>query len=279
MVDRVSRGPGPQRRTRPPVNGGRIREALARELLLLGFLHVLLVVLRLRLAAALARAGAGSSSFSLLRRGRHFRRRRRGSRRRASAASSSAVITRGITIVATVGSSPFGERNGLHARRAASSPERCSECPAWRFERSTSMNSGRSFGRQAMSSSFMHVLHEAAGHLHAGRDLRVHEVQRHLHVDLLVRRDALEVRVQDQRLERVHLVVAQQHLRLLGARAPCRGWRRGTPPCLSLKQQVLVVELDGLRVLAGAVEDARHLRLAAQAAARTRALQRSAVRL
>ena len=41
---------------------------------------------------------------------------------------------------------------------------------------------------------------------------------------------------------------------------------------LQLEPEVLVVELDGTGVLAGAVQHARHLRLAAQAAARTRAL-------
>src|SRR5712692_174740 len=41
---------------------------------------------------------------------------------------------------------------------------------------------------------------------------------------------------------------------------------------LQLEPEVLVVDFDRLRVLAGAVQDAGNLRLAAQAAARTRAL-------
>ena len=66
--------------------------------------------------------------------------------------------------------------------------------------------------RQALDLELVHhVRDDAAAGLHAGRDLRVHEVQRHVHVDLLVRVDALEVDVQDLLLPRMHLEVAQEH--------------------------------------------------------------------
>ena len=55
-----------------------------------------------------------------------------------------------------------------------------------------------------------HVVRHAVLLLHAGRELRVHEVQRHLHVDLLVLGDALEVHVLHAALVRVHVVRAQQ---------------------------------------------------------------------
>ena len=74
------------------------------------------------------------------------------------------------------------------------------------------MNSGRSFGRHVMSTSVVTWLHDRAVELHRRRDLAVHEVQRHLHVDLAVLVDALEVDVQDLVAERMHLHVAQQHL-------------------------------------------------------------------
>src|SRR5258706_4204723 len=69
-----------------------------------------------------------------------------------AATTSSAATARGMMIVATAGSSP--------RLVTASTPagsfrfEMWIECPAARSFRSTSMNSGRSFGRQAISSSF-----------------------------------------------------------------------------------------------------------------------------
>src|SRR5258706_15939167 len=90
-------------------------------------------------------------------------------------------------------------------------------------------------------------------------------------MDLPVRRDALEVGMQDERAERMHLVVAQQHLRLVvpDLHVEDGGVERFR---LQLEPEILVVELDRRCVLAGAVDDAGDFRLAAQAAARTRAL-------
>ena len=90
-------------------------------------------------------------------------------------------------------------------------------------------------------------------------------------MDLLVGGDALEVHVQDERTERVHLVIAQQHLRRVAAHVHVEdgGVERFH---LQLEPEVLVVDLDGERILPGAVQHARHLRFAAQAAARTSAL-------
>ena len=64
-------------------------------------------------------------------------------------------------------------------------------------DRSTSMNSGRSFGRHGDLDLGRDVADDRAGQLDRRRDLAVDEVQRHLHVDLAVLVDALEVDVQD----------------------------------------------------------------------------------
>src|SRR5258706_5458109 len=90
-------------------------------------------------------------------------------------------------------------------------------------------------------------------------------------MDLPVRRDALEVGMQDERAERMHLVVAQQHLRLVvpDLHVEDGGVERFR---LQLEPEFLVVELDRGCILAGAIDNARDFRLAAQAAARTRAL-------
>ena len=76
-----------------------------------------------------------------------------------------------------------------------------------------------------------HVADDRAVDLHRRRDLGVDEVQRHLHVDLAVLVDALEVDVQDLVAERMHLHVAQQHLRRARRRASSSGSTRGTPRC------------------------------------------------
>src|SRR6185369_16133075 len=126
--------------------------------------------------------------------------------------------------------------------------------------------------RKARDLELVHdVLDQAARDLHAGRDLGVDEVQRHAHVDLLVRGHALEVHVQDALLERMHLVIAQQHLSLLAAHLEVED--RGVEGLhLQVEEQLLVVELDGERFLARAVKHAGHLVPATQTAARTRSL-------
>ena len=108
--------------------------------------------------------------------------------------------------------------------------------------------------------------------LHTGRLLGVDEVQRHLHVDLLVLGDALEVDVLHLRLERMHVQAAQQHLLL--RLSEVEGQDRGVEPLVpQIEVQVLVIELDVDRPLVAAVKNARHLAQAAQTAARTRSLR------
>jgi len=73
----------------------------------------------------------------------------------------------------------------------------------------------RQVAGQALDVDLVHdVVDERRGHLHRGGDVLVHEVQRHLHVDLLVRSHALEVDVRDLRLPRMHVHRTHQHLRL-----------------------------------------------------------------
>ena len=108
------------------------------------------------------------------------------------------------------------------------------------------MNSGRSFGRHEMSSSVNTWLTIAPRDLHRRRDLAVDEVQRHLHVDLAVLVDALEVDVQDLVLERMHLHVAQQHLRRRAVELH-RQDRRVERLVAQRVEQRVVVELDRLR--------------------------------
>ena len=119
-----------------------------------------------------------------------------------------------------------------------------------------------------------HVADDVGRQLDRRRRLRVDVVQRHLHVDLLVRGDALEVDVQYLLLERVVLHVAQQHA--LGARAVDLEVedRRMERFLAQRVEEIVVVELDVDRRGAAAVDDARDLAGATQAAARTRTLRR-----
>ena len=111
-----------------------------------------------------------------------------------------------------------------------------------------------------------HVAHDRAGHLHRRRVLAVREVERHLHVDLALLVDALEVDVQDLVPERVHLHVAQQHLRH-GAVELHAEDRRVERLVAQRVEERVVVELDRLRRARAAVDDARRLAGAAHAAA------------
>ena len=83
---------------------------------------------------------------------------------------------------------------------------------------------------------------------------------------------SLKVDVQHLQLERMHLHVPQQHLLLLtlhihGQDGSMEGFQ------LELLVKVVVVQLDGLRRILSAVNDARHSAGTPQAAARTFALQ------
>ena len=91
-----------------------------------------------------------------------------------------------------------------------------------------------------------HVADDRALALDGRRQRLVDEVQRHLHVDLARRIDPLEVDVQHLVAERVHLHVAQQHLR---ARAVDlhRQDRRVEDLVAQRMDQRVVVELDRLR--------------------------------
>ena len=88
----------------------------------------------------------------------------------------------------------------------------CSDWPLVRLPRSTVRNSGSCEARHWMLQLGDDVVDEAAVGLDGRRVLLVDEVQRHLLRDLGGGVDALEVDVQHDRAERVHLVVAQQHL-------------------------------------------------------------------
>ena len=134
------------------------------------------------------------------------------------------------------------------------------------------MYSGKSSGKAADVQFGQDVADHTAAGLHARRNLGIHEVQRHLHVDLLVLRHALEVDVQDLQAPGMHLVVAQQHLLLLAFQVQRQDGsvERFLPHVL---RQVLVIQFDVLRRLPASVEDARHTPAMTQAAARTRALR------
>ena len=129
------------------------------------------------------------------------------------------------------------------------------------------MNSGRSFGRQRYVDLGGDVADDRAGHLDRRRHFAVDEVQRHAHLDLAVLVDALEIDVQDLVLERMHLHVAQQHLRR-GAVELHREDRRVERFVAQRVEQRVVVELDRLRRGRAAVDDAGRPARAAQAAAR-----------
>ncbi len=135
------------------------------------------------------------------------------------------------------------------------------------------MNSGRSAGRQVTSISFSTWLTMPPPSFTAAASLGVDEVQRHLHVDLLVGEHALEVDVLHLLAPRMHVARAQQHL-LLGAVDLQRQDRGECIDSLrSLSSSSLWSSSIGQRLVLAAVDDARDLAVPAQAAARTRSLQ------
>ncbi|SPC08780.1 hypothetical protein CBM2594_A40103 [Cupriavidus taiwanensis] len=127
-------------------------------------------------------------------------------------------------------------------------------------------------GRQARHFQVIDdVVDQAMAQLHARSGFLVHEVQGHLDVDLVVGRHALEVDVQHQRLERVHLECAQQGLFALAGHFQVQD-RRVERFLLQGVPQGVVIQFDHLRLGGAAVDDAGGLARIAQAAARTRSL-------
>jgi len=128
---------------------------------------------------------------------------------------------------------------------------------------------------QAVHVRFGHdVVHGAAGELDAGGDVRIDEVQRHLHVHLLILIHALEVNVQHQLAEGMHLVIAQHHLFLGGTQA--HGEDGGVEGFATEGvKDFVVVEFDHGDILSGTVNDGRDFAFTAETAARTRSLHRT----
>ena len=121
-----------------------------------------------------------------------------------------------------------------------------------------------------------HVAHDGARFLDRWRDLAVDEVKRHFHVDPAILVDALEVDVQDLVLERVHLHVAQEHLRRAVAELHRQDRRVERLVAQRVKERV-VVEFDRLRRAGASVHDARRLAGAAHPAARAATFLRARV--
>jgi hypothetical protein len=119
-----------------------------------------------------------------------------------------------------------------------------------------------------------HVAHDRTGRLHRRRVFAVDEVQRHLHVDLAVLVDALEIDVQDLVLERMHLDVTQEHLRRLAIEAHGEDRRVERLVAQRMEERV-VIELDRLGGVGAAVDDAGRLACAAHAAAGSRLRRRA----
>jgi len=124
--------------------------------------------------------------------------------------------------------------------------------------------------RQARDVDFgHHVAHDRALRRHRRRLLGVHEVQRHLHVDLAVLVDSLKVDVEHLMAERMHLHVAQQHA-LCSLAQFHRQYRRVERFLVERVDQGIVVKLDRLRrSLGAAIDDAGRATGPAQPAACT----------
>ena len=140
-----------------------------------------------------------------------------------------------------------------------------------RLPRSTSTNSGRSFGRQVISSSFITWLTTPPWSFTPGEISALTKCSGTFMWIFLFVSTRWKSTCSDLRPERVHLVVAQQHLRLLAADFDVedRGVEALVP---QLEPQVLVVELDVDRRPCSPPYRMPGTRPAAQAAARTRAL-------
>ncbi len=139
-----------------------------------------------------------------------------------------------------------------------------------RPDRSTSMNSGRSFGRQVTSTSLLQVRNHAAG-LDARRGRFALEVQRNRDADLLVVEDPLQVDVQHGVLRRVTLHVLEDRRLVQLADLQVEDGRVEAL-VVEHEQELRVVERQGARLTVATVEDGGNLVRATQAAARTFAL-------
>ena len=133
--------------------------------------------------------------------------------------------------------------------------------------------------RQAVNVDFgQDVVHQAARQLDAGGDVFVDEVERHLDVQFVGGVDPLEIHMQDQGLVGMHLGVAKQDLFLLAVDDEVEDGRvEGF--LLQSEEQAVVVQFDGQRSGRSAIDDARYFAGTAQAAARTRSLQRALLRV
>jgi len=115
------------------------------------------------------------------------------------------------------------------------------------------------------------VLHHAAGELHARRNIGIDEVQRHLLVQLVGGIDALEIGVQDHRTVGMALHIAQQAHLLLAIEVDVQ--HGGVEGLLAQQlKQLVVVDVDLLRLVRATVQNAGYPAGATQAAARSSAL-------
>src|SRR5204863_4171165 len=122
-----------------------------------------------------------------------------------------------------------------------------------------------------------HVRYHAALGLDAGRHALSAEVDRQPDTDRLVLDHALQIHVHDHVLRRVHLHVLDDGF--LGALADLQPHDRGVEALVGDHgEKILLVQNEGLGVLAGAVQDGGDLAGVTQAAARTLALHLADIR-
>ena len=188
----------------------------------------------------------------------------------AAASSSSVGTAFGSDADATTGSSPRW-RTGVTPFGKASSFTWI-ECPTVIFERSTSMNSGRSAGRHEISMSFITWLITAAASFTAGDSSAFRKCSGTFMWIFLSACTRWKSMCCTCAFHGMHVDRAQQHLLLLAVEAE-RDDRRVERLAPRLQVELVVVELDRERRLGAAVEDAGHLARVAQTAARTRSLR------
>src|SRR5881394_1592501 len=122
-----------------------------------------------------------------------------------------------------------------------------------------------------------HVRYHAALGLDAGRHALSAEVDRQPDTDRLVLDHALQIHVHDHVLRRVHLHVLDDGF--LGALADLQPHDRGVEALVGDHgEKILLVENEGLGILAGAVQDGGDLARVTQAAACTLALHLADIR-
>ena len=140
------------------------------------------------------------------------------------------------------------------------------------------MNSGRSFGRQRHFDFGQRRARRRTPEVLPAGDLSwLRKCSGTLHADRLILVDAEEIQVQQLRLERMLLHVAQQHF--LALPSTFRSRIAEVEPLVARGQAMRVVlELDVLRRIARTVDDGGHEAGTTQAAARTFPLVRAALR-